>query len=143
MYMCAACGASWALGISAAFISRVSNAAVRDRAHAEPLQRRVRRKQMKLFGHILRRPYDHPERLCIFEPNDDLEPRTAPDAVRRSGPPRTVGPRPLSPRLKDCLTETEPKLTTSHRIDRNGMKKLSAYVVFCAESSNWTSEILE
>ena len=131
------------LGISAAFISRVSNAAVRDRAHAELLQCRVRRNQMKLLGHILRRPYDHPERLCIFEPNDDLEPRTAPDAVRRSGPPRTVGPRPLSPRLKDCLTETEPKLTTSHRIDRNGMKKLSAYVVFCAESSNWTSEILE
>ena len=78
------------LGISAAFISRVSNAAVRDRAHAELLQCRVRRIQMRLLGHILRRPYDHPDRHSICEPNDELEPRTAPDAVRRSGRPRTV-----------------------------------------------------
>ena len=71
------------LGIPAPYISRVSNAAVRDRvatvmnkrsALHEPLQCRVRRNQMKLLGHILRRPYHHPDRLCIFEPNNDLEP---------------------------------------------------------------------
>ena len=51
------------LGIPAAYISRVSNAAVRDIAKVEPLQCRVRRNQMKLLGHILRRPYNPPDRL--------------------------------------------------------------------------------
>ena len=117
--MCAACGASWALGISAAFISRVSNAAVRDRAHAEPLQRRVRRKQMKLFGHILRRPYDHPERLCIFEPNDDLEPRTAPDAVRRSGPPSNRRTETFVPTIERLLNRNR---TQTHHLAQNRQK---------------------
>ena len=41
----------------------------------EPLQSKVRRQQMKLLGHILRRPYLHPNRLSIFEPNTNLENR--------------------------------------------------------------------
>ena len=47
----------------------------------------------------------------------------------------------MAPRLNDCLTEREHRFTTSHRIDRNGIKELNAYVVFCAESYNWTPDI--
>ena len=104
------------LGIKAAFISRISHAAVRDRAHVDPLQCRVRRNQMKLLGHILRRPYDHPDRLCIFQPNDALEPRTTPDAVRRVGRPRTVWTETIVPTIERLLNRPR---TQIHHLAQN------------------------
>ena len=103
------------LGISATYISKVSNAAVRKQAATvmtekspipEPLQCRVRRNQMKLLGHILRRPYNHPDRLCIFEPTDNLEPRTAPETNRRRGRPRTAWTETIVPTIERLLNRT-------------------------------------
>ena len=50
------------------------------------------------------------------------------------------GLRPLCPQLRDCLTDHEPKFITSHRTVSTGMKKLSAYVVYCVESCKQTYE---
>ena len=82
----------------------------------EPLQCRVRRNQMKLLGHILRRPYHHPDRLCIFEPNNDLEPRKAPDAVRRRGRPRTVWTETIVPTIERLLNRTRNQI---HQLAQN------------------------
>ena len=113
------------LGIPAVYISRVSNASVRNRAATvmpersaipEPLQCRVRRNQMKLLGHILRRPYNHPDRLCIFEPNDDMEPRKAPDTVRRRGRPRTAWTETIVPTIERLLNRTRNQI---HQLAQN------------------------
>ena len=116
------------LSIPAAYISRVSNATVRDRVAlvlpaeskmSEPLQCRVRRNQMKLLRHILRRPYDHPDRLCIFEPTDDLDPRKAPDTARRLGRPRTVWTETIIPTIERLLNRTRNQI---HHLAQNRQK---------------------
>ena len=91
------------LKIPAAFISRISHATVRSTAKVEPLQCKVRRRQMKLLGHILRRPPDHPDRLCLFEPDNHLTNRKPPDAVRRVGRPRTVWADTILPIIQKHL----------------------------------------
>ena len=63
----------------------------------------VRRRQMKLLGHILRRPVDHPDRLCLFEPDNHLTNRKPPDAVRRVGRPRTVWADTILPIIQKHL----------------------------------------
>ena len=50
------------------------------------------------------------------------------------------GLRQWYPQLRDCLTDHEPKFITSHRTVSTGMKKLSAYVVYCVESCKQKSE---
>ena len=69
-----------------------------------------------LLGHILRRPYDHPDRLCIFGPNDELEPRTAPDIVRRTGRPRIVWTETIVPTIERLLNRTR---TQIHHLAQN------------------------
>ena len=71
---------------------------------------------MKLLGHILRRPYDHPDRLSIFQPNDALEPRTTPDAVRRVGRPRTVWTETIVPTIERLLNRPR---TQIHHLAQN------------------------
>ena len=76
------------LGVKAAFYSRISNAEVLRRAGAECLEAYIRRKQLALLGHLLRRDQDHPDRLVCFEPNTDLQPRMPAGTRRRRGRPR-------------------------------------------------------
>ena len=76
------------LGITVAFYSRISNAEVLRRAGAECLEAYIRRKQLALLGHLLRRDPDHPDRLVCFEPNTDLQPRMPAGTRRRRGRPR-------------------------------------------------------
>ena len=91
------------LGIRAAYITHISNAAVRERAKVEPLQCKVRRRQMRLLGHILRRPVDHADRLCLFESDNQLQIPKPPDAVRRVGRPRTVWANTILPTIERLL----------------------------------------
>jgi len=58
---------------------------------------------MKLPGHILRRPPDHPDRLCLFDPDNHLTNRIPPDAVRRVGRPRTVWADTILPIIQKHL----------------------------------------
>ena len=94
---------------------------------------------MKLLGHILRRPYDHPDRLCIFEPNDDLEPRTGPDAVRRVGRPRTLWTETIIPTIERLLNR--PRTQIHHLAKKRQhwyeetMGFLYVYVVSCKQTS--------
>ena len=78
------------LKIKAAYWSRVSNAEVLRRAKFPCLTRFIRRKQFALLGHILRRPYTDPDRLCCFEPSINLDPRPPPNSKRSRGRPRTT-----------------------------------------------------
>ena len=71
---------------------------------------------MKLLGHILRTPYDHPDRLCIFGPNDELEPRTAPDIVRCTGRLRTVWTETIVPTIEGLLNRTRAQI---HHLAQN------------------------
>ena len=72
--------------------------------------------QILVLVNILRRPYDHPDRLCIFQPNDALEPRTTPDAVRRVGRPRTVWTETIVPTIERLLNRPR---TQIHHLAQN------------------------
>ena len=98
------------LNIPAAYISRTSHAAVRVKAKVEPLQCKVRRNQLKLLGHILRRPVDHPDRLVIFQPDNHLIPRRPPDTKRRAGRPRTEWAATILPHIERLLLLTRDQI---------------------------------
>ena len=100
------------LNIPAAYISRTSHAAVRVKAKVEPLQCKVRRNQLKLLGHILRRPVDHPDRLGIFQPDNHLIPRRPPDTKRRVGRPRTEWAATILPQIERLLLLTRDQIYT-------------------------------
>ena len=91
------------LGIKAAFYSRISNAEVLRRAGAECLEAYIRRKQLALLGHLLRRDPDHPDRLVCFEPNTDLQPRMPAGTRRRRGRPRLTWVASILPCFRDFL----------------------------------------
>ena len=67
---------------------------------------------MKHLGHILRRPHNHPDRLSIFEPNDDLIPRKPPDSRRREGRPRTAWTETILPTVERLLNLNRSQINT-------------------------------
>ena len=76
------------LGIRAAYYSCISNAEVLRQAQVEGMQAFIRRKQLSLLGHILRRESSHPDSLVCFEAKTALEPRLPAGTHRRRGRPR-------------------------------------------------------
>jgi len=56
------------LGIKSAYISRVSNAIVREKAHHPAATAILRKRRYMLLGKVLRSPSDHPLRTCCFVP---------------------------------------------------------------------------
>ena len=48
-------------------VARTSNEAVRAKLNEALLSDEVRLRQLKLLGHILRRPQDHPARIVSFD----------------------------------------------------------------------------
>ena len=57
----------------------------------------VRRKQLALLGHILRRPFHDPDRLACFEPDTSLKPRQPQNCHSRIGAPRKTWFKSLLP----------------------------------------------
>ena len=111
------------LKIKAAWWSRISNSEVLRKAKCAPILHHIRRKQLALLGHILRRPFDDPDRLSCFEPNTHLDPRRPPDCHRRVGAPRKTWFKTLEPLFSN---NGIPK-NTLHDLaqDRNGWFSLS------------------
>ena len=132
------------LGVHAAYIDGVSNAVVRVRVETEPLQSRARPNQLKPLCHSMWRPYTYPDRLCIFEPTDDLRPRKPPDAVRRLGRPRIVWIVTVVLTIKRLLNLTRAqihKLAQNHQNWFDEIEAISAYVDCCKKSCNYITEI--
>lgn len=73
------------VGVKPAYISRVSNATVLEKTGHVAASRLVQKKQMQLFGRILRAPSDSPLRSVSFIPGS-LRPATE-RYVRRKGRP--------------------------------------------------------
>ena len=72
-------------GVSASFVSRVSNNAVRSRGEVERYSIQVFRRQLALLGHIIRLPIRDPMRLVCFQPRTLLEPREPAGYKRKVG----------------------------------------------------------
>ena len=85
------------LGKKAAYISRISNAAILRLAKAETLESQIRRKQLKLLGHVLRKDLHDPDRLSCFQPDQHLQPRFPPGCRRRVGRPRLIWAETILP----------------------------------------------
>ena len=85
------------LGKKAAYISRLSNAAILRLARAETLASQIRRKQLKLLGHVLRKDLHDPDRLSCFQPDQLLQPRFPPGCRRRVGRPRLIWAETILP----------------------------------------------
>ena len=85
------------LGKKAAYISRLSNAAILRLARAETLASQIRRKQLKLLGHVLRKDLHDPDRLSCFQPDQLLQPRFPHGCRRRVGRPRLIWAETILP----------------------------------------------
>ena len=77
------------LRIPPAYISRISNAVVRDRAECQPLSVHLQMRQLVLLGSLARRPDDDPVRRCVLLPGGL---RTVQYPLRRGRPVKTWGP---------------------------------------------------
>jgi hypothetical protein len=102
------------LGIKAAFINHISNAEVLRRAGVHSIRFYIRKFQYEFLGKILQLPHHHPDRLIIFQPNDDLVPRvpqlpfsTAENKRRKRGRPRTTWISTLLPALRATFSNRE------------------------------------
>ena len=84
------------VGIKPAFVSRVSNEAVRAKAHHQAASAILRKRRFMLFGKVLRSEPDHPMRTCCFVP-DTLYPLND-FYVRRVG-------RPSKEWVKDMVSD--------------------------------------
>ena len=81
----------------AAYVSRISNAAIFRLAKVETLECQIRRRQLKLLGHDLRKDASDADRLCCFQPNTPLQPCVPPGCRRRVGRPRLVWAETILP----------------------------------------------
>ena len=97
----------------APWLSRVSHKRVREKAKAQSIRFLVRKKQYALLGHILRLPFDHPDRLVLFEPgtlDNRIPDLPMPDAQcrqRRRGRPRAQWADILLAPLRAHNTDTQ------------------------------------
>ena len=91
------------LGLKAAFINHISNKDVLSRARTHVLEACIRRKQLALLGHILRREQEHPDRLVCFQPHTDLQPRAPPGTHRRRGRPRLTWAASILPFIREKI----------------------------------------
>ena len=66
-------------------------------AKAETLECQIRRRQLKLLGHVLRKDASDADRLCCFQPNTPLQPCVPPGCRRRVGRPRLVWAETILP----------------------------------------------
>ena len=111
------------LKLKAAYYSRISNAEVRKRAKCSTVMQMVRRKQLALLGHVLRRPFHDPDRLACFEPDASCTPRRPENCHVRVGAPRKTWFKSLLP----LFTQNGiPQATLHSRAqDRSGWYELS------------------
>ena len=86
------------LGIKHSYVSRVSNAAVLQRAGRGKLSDLLLRRQLILFGDIARKADDHPVRMVVFQPSSS-ELAQAPGR-RKRGRPRQAWATELSKHAK-------------------------------------------
>ena len=86
------------LGIKHSYVSRVSNAAVLQRAGRGKLSDLLLRRQLTLFGDIARKADDHPVRMVVFQPSSS-ELAQAPGR-RKRGRPRQAWATELSKHAK-------------------------------------------
>ena len=114
------------LKLKAAYYRRrgpISNAEVRKRAKSSTVMQMVRRKQLALLGHVLRRPFHDPDRLACFEPDASCTPRRPENCHVRVGAPRKTWFKSLLP----LFTQNGiPQATLHSRAqDRSGWYELS------------------
>ena len=66
-------------------------------AKAETLECQIRRRQLKLLGHVLRKDASDADRLCCFQPNTPLQPCVPPGCRRRVRRSRLVWAETILP----------------------------------------------
>ena len=98
------------LGIKSSYYSRISNAEVLRLANAGTIAQVIVKKQLNLFGHILRREPTHPDRLVLFQPTNALQPREPVDPRRPVGRPRLTWIDTILPGLERILQLTKPEI---------------------------------
>ena len=73
------------IGVKPSFISRISNASVLQRTHHTLSSTQLLKRQLQLFGKVIRSPESHPLRQISFTPGTEL-PLTS-RYIRRKGRP--------------------------------------------------------